>query len=104
MASEADLARYRDNLQTERDAVSLYMSLAKAEHNEALASLFRQMAETEQGHAAFWEAKLREAGADVPRYCAELAHPHPRLDGDAVRAILRAADDRRVGKQHRIAV
>jgi len=68
MASEADLARYRDNLQTERDAVSLYMSLVKAEHNEALAILFRQMAETEQGHAAFWEAKLRDAGADVPRY------------------------------------
>jgi vacuolar iron transporter family protein len=67
MASQADLVRYRDNLQTERDAVSLYMSLAKAEHNEALANLFRQMAGTEQGHAAFWEAKLREAGADVPR-------------------------------------
>ena len=56
-----------NNLQTERDAVSLYMSLAKAEHNEALAGLFRQMAETERGHAAFWEAKLRDAGAEVPR-------------------------------------
>jgi VIT1/CCC1 family predicted Fe2+/Mn2+ transporter len=67
MATQADLARYRENLRVERDAVALYISLAAAEPNEALAALFRQMAETEKEHCAFWEGKLRAAGVEAPR-------------------------------------
>ncbi len=68
MATQADLARYRENLQVERDAVALYERLAKAERNPELVRLYRVMAATEQGHAAFWEGKLHEAGAVAPRY------------------------------------
>ena len=70
-ASQADIARYRRNLQAERNAVNLYARLTVAESNPDVAALYRKMGETEQGHAAFWEGKLREAGAPVPPFTVE---------------------------------
>jgi VIT1/CCC1 family predicted Fe2+/Mn2+ transporter len=66
MATQADIARYRENLKAEVDAGQLYTRLARAEPNPDLAKVYRQLAETESRHAGVWEQKLREAGADVP--------------------------------------
>ncbi|PKO21342.1 MAG: rubrerythrin family protein [Chloroflexi bacterium HGW-Chloroflexi-1] len=66
MASKSDVARYRENLQAERDAIALYERLAEAEPNADLAAVYRQLADTERQHAATWEAQLREAGEPIP--------------------------------------
>ena len=57
--------RWRDMLASERDAAALYSRLADAETGERQ-EIFRELASIELKHAAHWEAKLREAGADVP--------------------------------------
>lgn len=57
--------RWRDMLASERDAAALYSRLADAETGERQ-EIFRELASIEVKHAAHWEDKLREAGADVP--------------------------------------
>ena len=57
--------RWRDMLASERDAAALYSRLADAETGERQ-EIFRELASIELKHAAHWEDKLREAGADVP--------------------------------------
>jgi VIT1/CCC1 family predicted Fe2+/Mn2+ transporter len=68
MATQDDIARYRENLKTELDAVTLYEQIAAAEPNPDLAAVYRKMADTERRHATAWGGKLREAGAPVPDY------------------------------------
>ena len=68
MAKQADILRYRANLQEERNAVTLYEKLAKVEGNPDLASLYLKLAESERKHAAVWERRLVEAGAAVPAW------------------------------------
>jgi vacuolar iron transporter family protein len=58
-----DIARMRENLGGERDAIFLYGKLAEAEPNANLAEIYRKLAETEKRHAEFWESKLSEAGS-----------------------------------------
>ncbi len=60
-----DLKRYRANLQAEIDALNLYLAMAEAEPQAPLAELYRRLAQVEEKHAHFWEAKLRAAGAPV---------------------------------------
>jgi VIT1/CCC1 family predicted Fe2+/Mn2+ transporter len=57
--------RWRDMLASERDAAALYTRLADAETGER-EEIFRELASIELEHAAHWEGKLRDAGADVP--------------------------------------
>jgi VIT1/CCC1 family predicted Fe2+/Mn2+ transporter len=57
--------RWRDMLASERDAAALYSRLADAETGERQ-EIFRELASIELKHAAHWEDKLREAGANVP--------------------------------------
>jgi VIT1/CCC1 family predicted Fe2+/Mn2+ transporter len=57
--------RWRDMLASERDAAALYTRLADAETGER-EEIFRELASIERKHAAHWESKLRDAGADVP--------------------------------------
>ena len=66
MPDRNDIGRYRENLTEERNAVALYERLAKAEPNPELGRLYGKLAETERKHAAVWEARLTDAGADVP--------------------------------------
>ena len=56
---------WRDMLASERDAAALYTRLADAETGER-EEIFRELASIERKHAAHWESKLRDAGADVP--------------------------------------
>jgi VIT1/CCC1 family predicted Fe2+/Mn2+ transporter len=60
------IRRYRINLRIERDNAALYARLAEAATDERLARAYRRIAEGERSNAAFWESRLREAGATVP--------------------------------------
>lgn len=66
------LRRYRANLRIERDNAALYAHLAGLADDARLARAYRRIAEGEQANAAFWESRLREAGAAVPAACVGL--------------------------------
>jgi vacuolar iron transporter family protein len=57
--------RWRELLSSERDAAELYSRLAGTETGERQ-QIFRDLAAIELKHAAHWESRLREAGAEVP--------------------------------------
>ncbi|MDX6311738.1 MAG: vacuolar iron transporter family protein [Streptomyces sp.] len=64
--SDADRRRHwRDLLASERDAEALYTRLAEADSGERR-KIFEELASIEHKHAAHWEAKLRDAGAEIP--------------------------------------
>ncbi|HQI02599.1 MAG TPA: VIT1/CCC1 transporter family protein, partial [Deltaproteobacteria bacterium] len=68
MPTPEDIRRYQDNLTSELEARTLYDCLASLEENPDLADIYRRLSETEAGHAAVWEAKLRQAGVEVPDF------------------------------------
>ena len=53
-------------LRLERDAIHLYDGLAAREKDPARVAVMRSIADDERRHAATWERRLRDAGADVP--------------------------------------
>lgn len=57
---------YRDNLRIERDNAVLYDHLAELATDARLRRAYRRIADGERTNAAFWEARLRQMGADVP--------------------------------------
>jgi VIT1/CCC1 family predicted Fe2+/Mn2+ transporter/rubrerythrin len=61
------------NLKLERDAITLYDSLAAIEKNPDRARVFERIASNERRHAEIWASRLEEAGATVP------APDRPRL-------------------------
>jgi VIT1/CCC1 family predicted Fe2+/Mn2+ transporter len=67
-AAPADIERYRRNLRDEVDGIALYRALAAAEKDPHLREVFLRLAESEERHRTLWEEKLREAGAEVPRF------------------------------------
>ncbi len=72
--TDADIQRYRGNLQEEVDGQGLYLLLAEAEDDPNLKEVFRRLANSESRHLELWRAKLREAGAEVPEF-----HPGVRV-------------------------
>jgi len=66
MTDEDRIARYRANLDDERDSSYLYRVLAEVESDERLSAVYRRLAQTEEKHLRFWEERLREAGEAVP--------------------------------------
>ncbi|HWG24288.1 VIT1/CCC1 transporter family protein [Actinospica sp.] len=58
-------ARWRDLLESERDAEAMYRGLAENEQGERR-TIFEELASIERRHAAHWEGKLRESGEQVP--------------------------------------
>jgi vacuolar iron transporter family protein len=66
----ADTARWRRNLQGEVDGAVVYREMARGERDPSIAAIYRKLAQAEEGHAALWRAKLREAGQHLPA-------PHP---------------------------
>jgi vacuolar iron transporter family protein len=69
-AATDDEARYRRNWQDEIDGAYLYRAVADSEESPQLAEVYRRLATTEERHAAFWQERLRAAGAPT-------APPHP---------------------------
>jgi VIT1/CCC1 family predicted Fe2+/Mn2+ transporter len=65
MATREDLKRFRANLQDEIDGAAVYRSMAAAEADPHLATVYRRLAEVEERHAAVWEAQLGKAGVSV---------------------------------------
>jgi vacuolar iron transporter family protein len=66
VTEKTEIARFRENLLAEYDAIALYTRLAKAETNAELAKVYLRLAETEHRHAELWAEKLRAAGQPVP--------------------------------------
>lgn len=60
-----ELKVWRQNLQDEINGAALYEAMAEAEKHEDRAAIFRELAETERGHAAVWAKKIEDAGGDV---------------------------------------
>ncbi len=77
-------------LQMERDAIYLYDGLAALEKDPGRAEAFRTIAADERRHAAVWEARLREAGCEIP-----LPKP-PRLRMRFILAVARVLGTRAV--------
>ncbi len=63
---KSDIKMWTTSLQSEREAAMMYESMAKAEPNEQIASVYRRLAETERRHAAHWEEQFKAAGLPVP--------------------------------------
>lgn len=63
--TQTPVRRWRELLESERDAAALYSRLAEADTGERR-EIFRELAETERRHAAHWSSKLESAGAKVP--------------------------------------
>ena len=55
-----------ENLKLERDAIQLYVALARIERDPVRATAFRTIADNERRHAEVWARRLRERGAEVP--------------------------------------
>jgi vacuolar iron transporter family protein len=56
--------RFRSNRQDEIDSAAQYRAMAAAEPDGAVARVYRELAEVEEKHAAFWEAQLRALGVE----------------------------------------
>jgi vacuolar iron transporter family protein len=59
-------ARYLENWQDEVDSAAEYRAMAAAEPDPRLAKVYASLAAMEEAHIAFWEKRLRDAGASVP--------------------------------------
>jgi VIT1/CCC1 family predicted Fe2+/Mn2+ transporter len=59
-------ARSLANLKLERDAITLYDSLAAIEKNPDRAKTFQRIAANERRHAEIWATRLEGAGATIP--------------------------------------
>ncbi len=68
-------ARSLANLKLERDAITLYDSLAAIEKNPERAGVFQRIAANERRHAEIWASRLENAGATIPPASA----PRPRV-------------------------
>jgi vacuolar iron transporter family protein len=66
MTTQKDIQRYLQNWQKEIDGAALYYALSNAEKSTEMKSVYRQLAETEEKHAAFWESQLLEANQPLP--------------------------------------
>src|SRR6266536_3127061 len=67
MSDRDETARYLENWQDEVDSAAEYRAMATAEADPRLAKVYANLAAMEEAHIAFWEDRLRKAGASVPR-------------------------------------
>ena len=66
MGDRSETARYLENWQDEVDSAAEYRAMATGEPDPRLAKVYANLAAMEEAHIAFWEARLRTAGAPVP--------------------------------------
>jgi len=62
VATKADIARYRENLQGEVDAIALYGLLVEKERSGAVKDFYSRMVDVETIHANVWRDRLTAAG------------------------------------------
>src|SRR3984893_4986664 len=65
MAQLPDVERYRENWQDEVDSAAEYRAMAASESDPKIAKVYSNLAKMEEAHIAFWEERLRSAGARV---------------------------------------
>src|ERR1700730_11740017 len=65
MAQLPDVERYRENWQDEVDSAAEYRAMAASEPDPKIAKVYSNLAKMEEAHIAFWEERLRSAGASV---------------------------------------
>jgi vacuolar iron transporter family protein len=65
MRTAEDSRRYLENWQDEIDSAAEYRAMASSEPDGSLARVYGNLARMEETHIAFWEDKLRLAGAEV---------------------------------------
>jgi hypothetical protein len=66
MGSRGETARYLENWQDEVDSAAEYRAMAAGEPDPRLTKVYTNLAAMEEAHIAFWEARLRTAGAPIP--------------------------------------
>src|SRR2546425_11528210 len=66
MGDRSETARYLENWQDEVDGAAEYRAMAAGEPDPRLAKVYANLAAMEEAHIAFWEARLRTAGAPGP--------------------------------------
>ncbi|PWU25267.1 MAG: rubrerythrin family protein [Candidatus Rokuibacteriota bacterium] len=98
MSDRSDVRRYLENWQDEVDSATEYRAMAKSEPDPRLARVYANLAAMEEGHIAFWEDRLRRAGATVPRRRASwrsrvLSAVARRLGPDLVLATIAAKEE-----------
>jgi VIT1/CCC1 family predicted Fe2+/Mn2+ transporter len=59
-----DVTRFRANRQGEIDSATQYRATADAEQDAEVARVYRELAEVEDRHVAFWEAQLSALGVE----------------------------------------
>jgi vacuolar iron transporter family protein len=67
VSEQSPIARYRTNLQGERDSAALYHALADAESNPQLKQVYDRLAAVEEAHAEFWKKRLSGLGVSAKR-------------------------------------
>ena len=61
MTDTNKVAQYVANWQDERNGAALYRAISEVEQNPQLKSVYQRLAEAEERHSGFWEAKLRRS-------------------------------------------
>jgi predicted membrane protein (TIGR00267 family) len=89
----------RRNWLAEKDSARVYRDLAQAEMSEKRREILTKMAEAEERHAAQWERKLKELGAEVPVLKDGMGHSiqrwlHRMLGTETTIRRMEAAEDR----------
>ena len=68
MEDDSKIEQYRANWIDERNGAALYKAISEIEKNPQLKTVYRKMAEAEERHSCFWEAKLRARKQPVPNF------------------------------------
>jgi VIT1/CCC1 family predicted Fe2+/Mn2+ transporter len=68
MSDRERIARYVENWLDERNGAALYYEISNCEKEPKLKDVYRRMAEAEERHSNFWEAKLKEARHPLPKF------------------------------------
>lgn len=66
MAGKGDVKRYLENWQGEVDSAAQYRAMAASESRSAIADVYTKLAAVEEKHTAFWEERIKKAGAVIP--------------------------------------
>jgi VIT1/CCC1 family predicted Fe2+/Mn2+ transporter len=68
MLESNKLAQYETNWQDELNSATLYRALSEMEQRPPLKEIYRRLAEAEERHSCFWEARLRAAKHTMPPF------------------------------------
>ena len=62
------VAQYVANWRDERNGAALYRAISEAEKNPRLKDIYHRLAEAEERHSCFWEAKIRAIKQPLPAF------------------------------------